>query len=75
MYIYIYICSEGMITHLFFPVRYLVGGLAHFKCSSPDPPHLGQKLNVLRTFSKSRIWLIGWVGKNKIKFFSSHAWI
>ena len=33
------VCSEVLLTHLFFPgcVR-LVGGLAHFWCSSSDPP-------------------------------------
>ena len=36
------ICSEVLLTHLFFPgcVR-LVGDLAHFWCSSSDPPYLG----------------------------------
>ena len=38
MCIYIYICSEGMLTHLFFLCANLVWGLAKFKCSSSDQP-------------------------------------
>ena len=38
------ICSEVLLTHLFFPgcVR-LVGDLAHFWCSSSDPPQVPLK--------------------------------
>ena len=37
-----YVCSEGLLTHLFFPgcVK-LVGDLAHLECSPSDPPYLG----------------------------------
>ena len=45
---YLFICSEGMLTHLFFPgCVNLVGGLAHLGCSSSDLPHLEYSKNIL----------------------------
>ena len=41
------ICSEALLTHLFFPgcVR-LVWGLAQIRCSPSDPPEVGTRKRV-----------------------------